>query len=437
MARLCIAHYDLKFENKSGIYKVTGIRSLFVDEAYTLLRLLNPSQLFITDGTLSGCLERLKNNQSDISFGYHGLQVGSYYYVPDVKAAYAPSIVSGYEVDEYIRNQSNRPFSQFGLLENVKSFNCEVYATTALLFLTMILVDWLFQCLFNAQMDNIPVRSASRQRTLRMKNGHKTLKLVTHVACFLIWFPFLSLYQTTQVITQKPFVITNYESLIRSNISIYSCMTFDEAKYFAPSHRNIRNHDLTFRFFNYFKRKKFESNSCIKREGENNFINFIFKHHTLAKHIVEKDFVVIGLVKVTKYTRQRLCASSGTNEYFRIFATVDPSQREILVGNAFRVGFYDPEVRRKLRLLDSINPLSATQADYIEYMNNYLDYNFLMTKERRSQQKRFCLDEELGTPSRERTFDSDFHFFKAFLILLLCLLVCASIFLLLENFRQT
>lgn len=74
-----------------------------------------------------------------------------------------------------------------------------------------------------------------------------------------------------------------------------------------------------------------------------------------------------------------------------------------------------------------------SRIDPTGFTYEWLYKNVLMTKERRSQQLLYCLDEKLKAHQKEETFVSDLRFFMAFWLLLLCLITIALCVLLLEH----
>lgn len=430
MVRLCLPWGGfIKYENRSGLHKFEG-SAMKVDGAKTLFYYLKPSQMVVVRSS-SNCLKRLKNNLSDVILQGFSPKEGFYYYVPEVTHAKTPAILSGYEVNEYIKNQTNKGFSKYGLLENYKAFDGEIYAAIFLLFLTVVLTKWFFNCLFRSNII-FPWKRGPRKRLRMRKRLHfQMLDFVKSLSFFLVSNAFFSLYSTSQVITEKPFVISDYESLIRSNISIYLLMSANIDEYFKPSEMNIKNNDMTYRFFNYFNKKKF---SRSKDWANDDFFKYIFRFNNFAKNLADKKYVFMSHYDGARHLRSRLCASTWPNEYFRVFLFRDPSQREVLVGNAFRTGFYDAEVKKKLKIFELFNPKSS-QMDAIRVMNYYLDFNVLMSRERRSQQILHCLDEKLEAYQKEATFASDFQFFKAFWITMACPAMLAFYVFLFENFK--
>lgn len=191
---------------------------------------------------------------------------------------------------------------------------------------------------------------------------------------------------------------------------------------------------MTARFFNYFQRRKFERKEFEAEDHKtDDFINYIFKDHRLAKYLVQKKFVIITHLPNARYLRKKSCAASSTNEYLRMFAVKDPSQREIPVGNAFRSGFNDTLIRKKMTRWTELMPNIELIDPGDSYTMERLDENVLMTKERRHQQLLYCLDEKLEAHQKETTFAGGFHFFMAFWILLTSLLAFAHCVLLTEN----
>ena len=154
-----------------------------------------------------------------------------------------------------------------------------------------------------------------------------------------------------------------------------------------------------------------------------------------SPYSVRKNFVLISHLTAVRNLNYKLCASSGPNEYFRMFAFKDPTQREILVGNAFRAGFNDPIVRKKMQRWSEQMPSFGPATFRNPQIKIWLSKNVLMTKERRLQQLLYCLDDKVEAYGKEETFASGLSFFLAFWILLASFFAFALFVLLAEYFH--
>ena len=423
MVRVCIPGPGLELLNKSGVFetKSNDANEQYNKQANFLLQFLKPSDVFLSKGLYLPCIQRLVDNKSDLSLGEYPLEgQHDHYYVPDVRMTYLPVIISGYEVNEYIKNQSAKPYLKYGLLENYRTFDGETYASIALLITTLLLVKWLSIFLFKSELNKLPMCRFRCKQLSRMARGHKSrsLAVMVNVSFLLLSTPFLLMFKTSQVVTEKPFVVTNYETIMRLNLSILPRISILKKEYFTPSARSVGENDVTARFFLHFKKRgtEFQSEYYDKKD----LINGILKINRMAGYFIQKKFIVITHSGLNaRLVKHIICASSGPNELFHVFAFQNPTQREILVGNAFRTGFNDPGVRKKMQRWTERMP-SIEQVDSGDWFIKYwLDANVLMTKERRLQQFFYCLDEKLRAYQKEQTFASDLRFFMAFWFLLL------------------
>lgn len=133
--------------------------------------------------------------------------------------------------------------------------------------------------------------------------------------------------------------------------------------------------------------------------------------------------------------RLETCAASSTVEFFKVLAFRDPSQREVLVGNAFRTGFNDPLTRKRMQRWSQL-PFVWKIASGIWYIKEWLDTNVLMAKERRLQQLLYCLDEKVEAYQKEGTFTTGLSFFMTFWAILTLLQALALFVLFIEYLRS-
>ena len=338
MARLCISSFDLKKTlSKNGSYTFEGDFNA-ANMAYEITEVIKPSQIELAT-TSSQCLKRLQFNLSDISITSSAVG-GSYYYVPVVSGDSAPCILSGYEVNEYIRGQSSRSLSQLGLLKNLKSFDASIYLVITGLCLTIFLVEKIYSTrirkLSKGQGKKRPKGKVKKKSSLK-RTHFRILQFLLTVMFFLVATAFLNLYSTIQVVTYKPYVITDYESLIQSNITIMLAMSTKVKEYLHPTVKNVENNDVTFRFFNYFNSRNIHMTTFIKNYFKSaSFIDFIFFDYNWIKTLIGKKYVLFTHQKSCDHIKYRLCGLSTEHEFFQVFSSIDPSQRRILVGESFR-----------------------------------------------------------------------------------------------------
>ena len=227
MVRICIPRDGLELRNKSGVFEIKGANNYFTAEANFLLRFLKPSDVFLSNGFYAPCLQRLVDNKTDLALGEYPVEGNHHYYVPNVKTAYTPAIISGYEVNEYVKNQSAKPYLKCGLLENYRAFDGETYASIALLVITLLLIKWLFIFLFKSELNKFPMCRFRNKLAEEMAKGLESWSLATvaNVAFFLLSTHFSVMYKTSQVVTEKPFIIADYETIMRLNIPVLARMS--------------------------------------------------------------------------------------------------------------------------------------------------------------------------------------------------------------------
>lgn len=426
MTRLCISHTHLNISKlKNGSYVFEGWPK-HINRAKEWMALVEPSQ--VTAATYNSiCNERLEQNLSDVAITYSTINGGAYYYVPVAIGETCPAIISGYEVNDYINSQLKKQWKN-GFFDNLRAFDASTYMVLVSIIFVLFLVKCCANYLFYTQLKTWPRDHERTEQQLTLKKGThlQPLVLLAHVLFFLIATPFLNLYNTSQVVTEKPQVILDYETIIKSNKTIFSGMTNNVETYFKPSEFSIRNNDITFRFYNYFKNKHINSkkHSAIKNKD---FIQYILYDFILAKLTVDKKLIYITHYWTALQYRRFFCALSSEDKFFRLFTSIDESQRKILMGHAFRSGFHDSMLVRRMRISTEFASLQGGHAVTVFDVVNKLDQNALIRPEDRRQQLEYCMDETITAYSKEKLFATGLQFFRIFwssLALIILLAFC-------------
>lgn len=435
MVRLCVSSTTLKITQvKNGSYLFEGSHNS-IQLAKEFIKVVQPSQV-VSGYFTSECSERLRQNLSDVSTTNSAIAGQPYYYVPVIENEQGPCIVTGYEVNEYVRSQTSKPESKYGLLTNFRAFDGPTYLAIICLCCTILAVKWLVRYFFSAEMKNRCKKRFRGQKRLniQLKRHLRALVCQSYLLFFLVSTPFLNLFSTSQVVTDKPYLLNDYESIIRSNTSIIAAMTTNVDEYLAPSAASVKNNDLTSRFYNYFKERQVNIIKYRKdyfREAD--FFDFIFYYYRMAKSVVDKKTVFLTHFGTGEMLRRRFCALSLENEFFRLITPVDGSQKRILAGRAFRVGFYDSKLMKKLRILSEFQSIQGGHGTETYEINEWLKSNWFTSHEHRRQQRGYCIEDKIEAYRKVNTFDSDFASFKAFWAILNALFLIAFYVLLCEN----
>ena len=421
MVRVCIPIGHLKMSAlKNSSYSFSGCKAC-IEIAKLIFDATQPSSL-ILGGSEERCLNLIAKNLTDVSYGLYKIEDESFYSVPTVQGSTTLGFISGYEVNEYIESQSNRSYSKFGLLENVTAFNGSVYLTILLLFVTMWLTKWAFK-LNNRR---IILRRKMYHLTRKTRPRPRGIMFLASVSVFLISTPFFSLFKTFQVVTERPNVIVDYESLIKSNASIVSFFTVNAESYLKPSTMSTKTDNWAFRLYNYYhgghsiSGKDFKSNYLEK----NGLFGYFSYNYHVAQFLVERKIVIFTHHFSAKIIKDRYCSVSNEDEFFRIFVFKDRHQREILFGSAFRAQVKLPKLVARLKHLFEFGSTYPYGSQFLQYMDDYLDQKAgLVSQEHRREQKQLCMDDKIIAFVKENTFASDLEFFLAFWVLLLLLVV--------------
>ena len=444
MATVCIPFRVTFSPVKNGSYFFDGCEAC-VQMAKLIVQAIEPSNIIVGDSEYK-CLKLIKQNLSDVSYGVFEIKEEPLYSVPVVQEASTLGFLSGYEVTEYIKNQTNQTYSNLGLLENVTAFDFASYLTIIFLFATMWLIKWTSILVRSRRARKVLMAEMKCAFFLKKRLGRskrkwpqpKWLTLLRNLLFFFIGSIFCSLYRVSQVVTERPNVIVDYESLIKSNASIVSFFTVNAESYLKPSTMSTKTDNWAFRLYNYYhgghsiSGKDFKSNYLEK----NGLFGYFSYNYHVAKLLVDGKIVLFTHFYTAQNIKLRHCGVSNENEFFRTFVFKDPLQREILVGSAFQAEFKSPRLTRRLRNLFEFGSTYPFGSNYIQYIDKWFDQKAgLVSQEHRRQQKEFCMDEKIEAYTKEDTFASDVRFFEYFCFLLAGILLVAFYVFISENFR--
>lgn len=436
MARLCLSSTTLKISKvKNGSFSFIGWPRT-VQFAREIIEIFKPSDVVIETFN-AYCVKRLKNNLSDISATRNAIKSDSFYYIPVINGEEAPYIMSGYEVNEYVNSQVSRPQWKQGLIKNFRAFDVSTYLAIFSLCFVFILVRFLADYYFFAQIKNWPcILNRMEQRDkLKNKSHLRFLIFVFYLLFFFVTTPFLNIFSTSQVVTEKPKFIYDYESLMRSNITILSAMTNNVQEYFRPTAKSIERNDLTARFYNYYKRKKIDNKIYRANFLKEHNQNHLAYYYHVTENLVHERLALITHSFTAELYKGRLCALSRGNDLFRVFASIDPTQRKILVGFPFRTGYTNNKLAKKLTVTSEFQSIQGGHSSRIKEITCNLENNLDMSAQHRQKQKDLCLDERIEAERKQDTFASDVDFFKLFWTFLASILFVDIYVLVYENIK--
>lgn len=421
--RLCVNDVGASIEKrKDGHFEVTGFINFQVDLLKSLLdipELLNFTLVSVPGGD-SPCINSFVENKTDIAFGLFQMDdLNEHFHVPVINSASSILIMSGYEVNNYIESQKNKSRSIYGLVDNISLYDWQTYLSMSAFLLTFVLTYAMFLRAENQTRANSRrVRSKFLRRSRRSPFRHlqrclvlektkwKSLSFVFVVAVFLVRSPFFLLFNTSQVVTERPIIISELQSVMSMGVACWhGDGNFDTLIEPNPNRRS--SNDLTSKFWNYFKENRYSSFSKPK-----SVVDYLEQVYTIAKKIVNKEIVYVTQTQSIVLVHTLSCVVSRENEYFRTFYFKDDSSREILTGSAFRRGFTNPLLVKMLKwkFEDGISmPLALSRPKY--------DFSLPLnstTRRHRREQLELCLDKNIVAYQRETTYSSDVSFFLAF-----------------------
>ena len=383
----------------------------------------------------------MKNNLSDISIGNYFPHINSPYVVPVPFIPVTLDFVAGYDHGKYINRQRNLVGTFLGVLENLYAFQYQVYLTAfglvtvclILIFLQVILIEkYKFRrkrrnrrkkfCLwtnFNLTLADVMYHPSSTRNRITC--------FIFEVAFFLILTPFGLMFKTTQVVTEKPQVITNYEEIINSRAEVlYTNLNSDEREFLRPGEINVKNNDVVNRMWKYFERK----GVLFKAKARMDIIKL---RNERTYSLANGSLVFLATRNFAKYLRETHCSWTKDGTILRMFRFHDESQRQILAGNAFRLGYKNDKLVRKFKILFEHRVNWARERRKFRFLgfekkfvssNKTIVYN--TPRRHRSKQLDVCLDESIGEFHKEETFASDLKFYRLFTVII-CLMVLMSV----------
>lgn len=441
--------YNFKdFTNTSDLSVLS--KSLATSQLESLLFhsvLTNLTSISLINSTVS-CELRMKNNLSDFSVGNFFPHDDATYSVPVPFIPVTLDFVAGYDHGKYIEQQTNLAGTFLGVLENLYSFEIEVYVVIAAFWVTF---GFIILCQFHLIQDErnnkLKRRRIKKQITFaRYFNSiindalNDPSNSRTRMTCFLFslftffsFTPFTLMFKTTQVVTESPKIITNYREIIESGAEVlYTNLNSDETEFLKPSETSIKNNDLVNQMWNYFVKKA----TLFKAKGRIDIINL---RNERTYSLANRTLVFFATRHFAKYLREVHCSWTDDQTLLRMFRFHDPSQREILGGFAFRLGFTDERLIKRLKIIFEHRLSWAMKSRNLKllgfkkkFVNNKATTVYQTSKQHRSEQLDLCLDQSLLKYEKEETFASNTSFFTCFFIILFLLLICSMIILVYE-----
>ena len=98
----------------------------------------------------------------------------------------------------------------------------------------------------------------------RTEENFRILSFIKSLSFFLIVTPFFILFKTHMVVTKKPYIISDIQTVMNYNIGVYYDGFDQDLLYsiFEPNEKDVRLNNLRSRFYNYINSPKSKSEEC-------------------------------------------------------------------------------------------------------------------------------------------------------------------------------
>lgn len=440
MARICFPTtknmLDI-IENSDGtIKRISTMMEEYGEVIMSQIKMANAS--YASQGTTDECIEKLALNQSDIApISLPYTEENEIYKIPVPWYTLSIDIISGYNVEEYLTNLTSKPITRFGLLQNVNLYDYTVYATS----LTVIII---FLIILTSQNHIHQSKKRKNRRKSLFKyyillinrtihslfsENKQTLNFyffLFHCCISLILMPFIILFSTSQVVTEKANVIVDFPSIIKSKATV---MLMANKKYdFANvlTSRNDKNFDVNQMV------KYIEGNHMIQKSptGAKSLAEYIEYPQLLTK----RSYVFLVPSFYAPLFHATLCSFSKPPKLIHLLTFHDEEHTlDRFSGYIIRKKYSNNKMTKRFRQIFEMDAVKFKQVRFPPLVGFKYTGAFGSFK---SQQTNYCLDKNLKAITRGETFASDIDFFKLFWILLCFIILFATFTFFLEKKLQ-
>lgn len=356
MIRFCFttSHPVGAYQKSDGEWTVDGVGAdAYLDGVKTLVLVTRPynTSIYFTTDT-NECLDRLTNNESDLSTVYLPIQeFTDGYFVPHPLIGGRLQFIAAYNISD-----SDQPGEDVAtVVDNFQLLDYEVYACSFFLLLSFILFIiariWLFTSISH-------IKRSSRLRRIMAEVGKiffytstrfKFITALYSMLAFYIMTSFLSVYKTSRVIVDRPFLPKSYQD------------SLDHESSFAFLYDQISNVSSEFRAAPASSLRGKLWKKLTDAHRENDFENmddptqFAQLVHNMVFEITQRNSIFIAAPIIIPLLKSAGCGLSQENELHVIKVFADPSEPEFNYGNAVRKNspFVDFIADRLLILLES------------------------------------------------------------------------------------
>ena len=333
--RVCMvsATYSEVKKGKNGFY-VDGTGGRVYTELIRMMDKLYPQNntYYITTKT-DKCNERLKNNLSDFSTAtMPPTENMTGYKMPVPLMASKVSFVSGYDtVSRALKPKDCADaFSNFALLD------ASVYFYSLLLILPLVLM-----VAFNTWMRwkrKKKKRASLVKFTLKniltayywSSDDFRVVSLLFVILSFYLVNSFKSVYKTSKIIVEEPFVVKNYHELLEDETALplfYNPLTKVSDQFeFAPKN------SLRGQIWSKLSQRTGGNAADFLVQGLDKSESPIDQMRELFKRLDQRNYVMFGMSGTAKLVKEFFCAISPEKELWQVFLFSDPSENENLLG---------------------------------------------------------------------------------------------------------
>lgn len=438
MLRICFPVPGAKLKEKFQKSSNPGKLSLF-SELFEQVLKTNYSYFFTTKA--EECLERLKNNQSDFSAG-----LVSYYKnldgfnVPVPIKLQRVQLVSGYKL-----NLSEiKPQESATVMENVDLIGLSVHLTalgTIFSAIFIVLASILIHLKHHKERRN---KKYSHHQLIKraLKKLIKELVLICYgsttrfkwisflftVVIFYMIKSFTCLYKTSQIIIHEPFIVKNYEMLLKDEKSLP--MFYDSTNIIPNTFKFAPEGSTRNKIWLKLISSKLNLKDYILPR-ETNYADHKFLKKLFTK-MNEENSVFLGYW-FAEYIFMALCTISPEEELWRVFKFMDETDKEELRGNAVSIHYSHPKSMTKhlLIILES-NIMIGTYANLIEKYRSRISKNLNTTHKHQYEQRVVCSKDYKPHPDLE-VHAIGFNYFSSFFSACLIIYIIAYYVLLYEK----
>lgn len=408
----------MKLVKRANKLLIAGLYPQHVENVHYLIKLTSSSNITFSRN-LAGCQESLRVNQSDFSWGHFSyFDPTNTYHVPVQTYSSSAYFVSGYEVKSYVKSQTDKSLSKYGLMENIYNYDIDVQCLVlvlVLLLLTVILVQNTLRVSYlRHRFKGVTIRYLSRRRLKKLKPS-KLTKFIYLVSFFFLSTPFLLMFKTNQVVTEKPFVLENYQMIMDARARIRtSGLNANITLSLEPSGESVKTQDIIYKFYNYYIHHQYKGVAPSRKQV---YYDNLFE---IAESIINNTMVYLDTYHTVHNMRLVFCSMSNESQLYRTFIFRDESSREILAGKAFRLGYVNHKLTKRLRSTFELGTTTVWTRMHPLPLGFRFRGEKISSKHRKAQLEH-CLDEELKPYERHKTFASGFSFFGYFFAFLLVL----------------